>query len=90
MRLETGLNIRLAEAKKQIGDLEGKVMENNKAEQKRERRIMQHKNTLTELSVSIKHNDIPTIGDPEEEERENGQKFISRNNSRGKRVKMAG
>ena len=42
-------------------------MENNEADQKRERTIMDHENRLRELSDSIKHNNIGTIGVPEEE-----------------------
>ena len=36
----------LEEAEEQIGDPENKIMENNEAEQKRERRIMQHEDRL--------------------------------------------
>ena len=44
-------------------------MENNEAEQMRERRTMDYENRLRELSDSIEHN-IHIIGVPEEEERE--------------------
>ena len=47
-------------------------MESNEVEQKRERRVLQHKNRLRELSDSIKHNNIHIIGVQEEEEREKG------------------
>jgi len=49
-------------------------MEDNEAEQKRERRIMQNKNRLKELTDSIKYNNIHIIG-VLEEERERGQKI---------------
>jgi len=45
-------------------------VENNEAEQKRERKILDHKSRLRELSDSIKHNNIHLIGVPEEEKRE--------------------
>ena len=45
-------------------------MENNKAEQKRERKILQNKNRLRELSDSIKRSNICIIGIPVEKERE--------------------
>ena len=50
-------------------------MKNNDAEQKRERRIMRHKNRLRELSDSIKHNDIRITGVPEEE-RVKGEEYL--------------
>ena len=43
-------------------------MENNKAEKKRERKLLDHKYTLRELSNSRKHNIIHIIGVLEEEE----------------------
>lgn len=64
----------LEEAEKQISDIEEKIMENNDAEQKRERRIMQHDNRLRELSDSMKHSNILIIEVPEDKERERGQK----------------
>ena len=44
-------------------------MENNEVEQKRERKILDHASRLRKLSYSIRHNEIPIIGVPEEEER---------------------
>ena len=51
-------------------DLEDKIMENNEAEQKRERRIMQHETRHRELIGSIKCNNNHIIGLPEEIEKE--------------------
>jgi len=48
-------------------------MENNKAEQKKGRRIREHENRLREFSDSIKCTNIRVIGIPEEA-RERGQK----------------
>jgi len=45
-------------------------MESNEAEQRREKRIMQHETRLRELSDPIKHNNTHIIGVPEEEKRE--------------------
>ena len=52
----------MEEALEQISDTEDRIMENNKAEQKR--RIMDHENTR-ELSDSIKCSNICIIGVPE-------------------------
>ena len=45
-----------------------KIMENNESENKREK-ILDHECRLKKLSDSIKHNNIHTIGVPEEEEK---------------------
>ena len=52
------MNSRLEEAEGQINDLEGRAMESNQVEQKREKRIMQNKSRLRELSDLAKHNII--------------------------------
>lgn len=65
------MNTRVEEAEEQISDIENKIMENNEAKQRRERRIMEHEVRLT-ISDAIKHN-IYNIGAPEEEE-ERGKK----------------
>ena len=51
---------------------EDKIMENNKAEKKRERKPLDHKGRLRELSDSKKWNNIHIIGVPEDEEQEKG------------------
>ena len=51
-------------------------MENNEVEQKKERRIMEHKNRHRKLSDSTKCNNIHIIGVPEKEEREKGAKNL--------------
>ena len=61
------MNSRLEEADEWVRDTEHKVMENNEAEQQRERTIMDHENRLREISDSIKCNNIHIIGVPEEE-----------------------
>jgi len=48
-------------------------MESNKAEQVREKRIMQNENRLRKLRDSIKHNNIRIIGIPEEGQTEEGE-----------------
>ncbi|KAF0879674.1 LORF1 protein, partial [Crocuta crocuta] len=59
------MNSRLEEAEEQISDLGDKIMENNEAEQKRERRIMQHEDRLRDLNDPIRCN-IHCIGVSEE------------------------
>lgn len=61
------MNSKLEEAEEQISGLEDKIMENNEAKQKKERKITQHKNRLTEPSDSIKCNNISIMGIPKEE-----------------------
>ena len=61
------MNSRLEE--EQINDLKT-VRESNRAEQKKEKRIMQNENRLRELSHYIKCNNI-IIGVQEEETKEN-------------------
>ena len=72
------MNSRLEEAEVQINDPEDKVMENNEVEQKRERRIMQHKNRLRELSDSIKCNNIYIIGVPEDREKREQKIYLKK------------
>lgn len=45
-------------------------MKNNEAEKKRERKVVDHKGRLRELSNLLKCNNIPIIGVPEDKERE--------------------
>lgn len=53
-------------------------MENNEAEKKKERKAMDHKGRLRELSDLLKYSTICIIGVPEDEERgERGQKVYS-------------
>ena len=59
---------RIDKAEERISDIEDKVMENNEAEKKRERKILDHEGRLKELSDSTKYN-IHILGVSEEEER---------------------
>ena len=43
------LIIRMHESEKQISDIEDKIMENNEAEKKRERKVLDHECRLKEL-----------------------------------------
>lgn len=49
------------EAEEQISDMEDKMMGNNKAEKKRERKLLDHGGGLWELCDSINWNDICII-----------------------------
>ena len=49
-----------------------KIMENNEAEKKRERKIMDHEVGLRELSDVLKCNNIHFMGVPEDAKREKG------------------
>ena len=56
----------MGESEEQIWNIEDRIMERNEAGQKRERKILDRKSRLRELSDSIKHNKICIIGVPEE------------------------
>ena len=62
----------MEEAEKRIGEIEDKIMENDEAEKRRERKLPDHKGRIRDLSDSMKQNNIRIIGVPEEEEREKG------------------
>ena len=52
-KLDT-VTARIEEAAERIGEIEAKVMENNEAEKKRERNLLDHEGRLRELSDSTK------------------------------------
>ena len=58
------------EAEQRINNIEGKLIENNEAEKKREIKAKQHDLRIREISDSLKRNNIRTV--PEEKEREIG------------------
>ena len=58
---------RMDEAEQRISDIE-----NNEAEKKREIKAKEHDLRISEISDSLKRNNIRIIGVPEEEEREIG------------------
>ena len=58
---------RMEEAEERISEIEDKIMENDEAEKKRVRKILDHKGRIRELSDSMKCNNIRIIGVPEEE-----------------------
>ena len=68
----------MEEVKEQISDLKNRVMESNQAEQKREKRNMQNKNRLRQLSDTIKHNNICIIGVPEKRERRGAENLFQK------------
>ena len=61
------MTMRSEEAEERIGDTEDKIMENNEAEKKRERKLLDHEGRLRKLSNSIKRTHILITGVPEEE-----------------------
>ena len=64
-------------AQGQIHDIEDKILENNEAEKKRERQLLDHERRLRELSDSRSHNNIHIIGVPAEERGEREQGYLS-------------
>ena len=63
---------RMEEAEERISEIEDKIMENDEAKKKRDKKILDHEGRIRELSDSMKWNNICMIGVPEEERK--GQK----------------
>ena len=61
---------RMEEGEERIGEIGDKIMENNEAEKKMERKLLDHKGRIKDLSDSIKQNNVHIIGVPEEEGQE--------------------
>ena len=74
-----GINCRLEE-EELINDPEDRVMENNQAEQKKEKRIWKMRTDVENFNVSIKCNNIHITGVPGTQ-RKGSKEFIWRNNS---------
>jgi len=55
------MTTRMEETEEQISDIEDKIIENNDAKKKRERKILDYEYRLRELSDSIKRNNIHII-----------------------------
>ena len=70
------LTVRLNEAEERISDIEDQMTENKKAEQKRDKQLLDHEGRIREISDTIRGNNIRIIGIPEEEERERGAEGI--------------
>ena len=67
-----GITASIREAEERIGEIEDNIMENDEAEKRRERKLLDHKGRSRDLNDSVKCNNICIIGIPEEEEREKG------------------
>ena len=68
---------RMKEAEGRISKIKDKIMENDEAEEKRVKKILDHKGRIRELSDSMKHNSICIIGVPEEEGERKGNNVYS-------------
>ena len=67
---------RMGEAEQQISNIEGKFMENNEAEKRRDTKAKEQGLRIREISDSLKRNNIRIIGVPEDEEREKGEEGL--------------
>ena len=65
-----GNNSKAVEAKNQINDLEYKDAKNNQSEQQEEKRILKNEDSISSLWDNDKRSNIPIIGVPEGEEKE--------------------
>ena len=66
-----GINSKITEAERRISDhLEDRMVEFTAMEQNKEKRMKRNEDSLRDLWDNIKHNNIHSIGVPEEEERE--------------------
>ena len=63
---------KMEETKKRLSEIKDKIMENDEAEKRRERKLPDHKGRIRDLSDSMKQNNIRIIGVPEEGERGKG------------------
>ena len=64
------------EAEERISDIEEKLIDNNRAEKKREIKAKEHNLRTRDISDSLKKNNIRIIGVPEEEERNRGRRVM--------------
>ena len=66
----------IEEAEKTIGELEDKIMKNEEAEKKRDKKIQEYEGKIRELNDALKRNNLRIIGIPEEEERGKGAEGV--------------
>ena len=71
-----GINSRITEAEERISDLEDRRVEFIAVEQNKEKRMKRNEDSLRDLWVNIKRNNICIIGVPEGEETEKGPEKI--------------
>ena len=64
------------EAEDRISELEDRMVEINKSERKKEKRIKRNEENLRNLQDSVKHPNIRIIGVPEEEDRKKDHEKI--------------
>ena len=72
---------RMEEAEERIGEIENTIMENDEAEKRRERKLLDHKGRIRELSDSVIQNNIHTIGVQKRKRERKGQKIYLTNYS---------
>ena len=60
--------VQIEEAEGRVGEVEDKIMEKEETEKKRGKKLQEYEGRITELSDTIKRNNIRIIGIPEEEE----------------------
>ena len=66
----------IEEAEERIAELEDKIVENEEAEKKRDKKIQEYEVRIRELSDATKRNDIHILEIPEEEERQKGAEGV--------------
>ena len=65
-----------SEAEVRIGEIEDKIMENDEAEKKRDRKLLDHEGRIRDLSDSMKCGNIRIIEVPQEGDREKGARGL--------------
>ena len=70
------MKTRMDKAEEPVSNIEDKSMENNESEKKRERKLMDHKGRLRELSELIKCDNIHIIRFQKDEERNKGSEGL--------------
>ena len=71
-------NIRITEAEDRINEVEGRMVEINEAERKKEKRIKRNEDNLRDIWDNVKGPNIRITGVPEEEDRKSMRKHLRR------------
>ena len=71
-----GTNSRITEAENKINEVEERMVEINKAERKKEKRIKRNEDNLRDLWNNVKRPKIRIIGVPEEDRKKDHEKIL--------------
>ena len=69
-------NIRITEAEDRINEVEGRMVEINEAERKKEKRIKRNEDNLRDIWDNVKGPNIRITGVPEEDKKKDHEKIL--------------